>query len=86
MESDRGSTAINRFCNFPVLDFDSKMSVIHRNNKISGSVQVDTEEPSHTVIHYFNGKGHTAMINPLVRAIQLQAHKVMIRLYYILSL
>ena len=62
MEHDKGSGAINRVCKFPVVKCD---------------MFEDDNDPAVLVNDYFNGDIETVTINPLVRAIQLRAHKVL---------
>lgn len=61
LEHDKGSGAINRVCKFPVV----KSDMFH-----------DENDPAVIVNDFFNGNIETITINPLVRAIQLRAHKV----------
>ncbi|XP_078491474.1 poly [ADP-ribose] polymerase tankyrase isoform X1 [Ciona intestinalis] len=61
LEHDRNSGAINRTCRFPLANIEA--------------VTANTD-PAAAVNHYFNGEIESVVVNPLIRAIQLKAHRV----------
>uniref|UniRef100_A0A6F9DBH5 Poly [ADP-ribose] polymerase n=1 Tax=Phallusia mammillata TaxID=59560 RepID=A0A6F9DBH5_9ASCI len=62
LEHDRGSGAINRTCNFPVSGVEAVCQDV---------------DPAVAVRDYFNGDVESKIINPLIRTIQLRAHRAM---------